>query len=95
VHRAVATLGIKWNEVATGLLCDLYSLLHKQVEYNLYRIMERNASELIERTLCDILAVHLEKLVGSYGRLMDFKTEDNSHIMSSFESQPRFCQLAY
>jgi hypothetical protein len=59
-------------ETVRGVFHDVRDLLFKQVRHNLYYIQQRAASELIKRTLCEILAIHLGKLIGVGNQLKDF-----------------------
>ena len=50
---------VKTIETVVNVFYKVRDLLYKQVQHNLYRIREETISELIKRTLYNILVINL------------------------------------
>ena len=71
--RQVTSLNLKAVEAAVNVFHKVHKSLRKQVEHNLYRIRESATSELIQRTLCNILAIDLGNRIRIDEQLEDFR----------------------
>ena len=67
------SLNLEAVEAAVNMFHKVRESLRKQAEHNLYRIRESATSELIQRTLCNILAINLGNRIRVDEQLEDFR----------------------
>lgn len=94
LHRCMTGSNTEVIETARDVFHDVRDLLFKQVRHNLHHIQQRAASELIERTLCDILAIHLGKPIGVGDQLKDFWVDREGVLLSAGSIRPHHLPLA-
>ena len=80
LRRVMTSSDVKAVEAAVDVFHEVRELLRKQVEHNLYRIRESATSELVQRTLCDILAINLGNRIGVGEQLEDFRLEHSGGV---------------
>ena len=94
LHQCMTGSNTEVIDTVRDVFHDVRDLLFKQVRHNLHHIRQRAASELIERTLCEILAIHLGKPIGVGNQLKDFWVDREGVSLNVGSIRPYHLPLA-